>query len=103
MPRGTPIPIIVGDITFPNQAKALAFFKTLLSKYNPEDTVSDEDSLHLNGLIKLHPEYVSKIGNGLHHFEVMRADFNSKCFAIIRRDGSRVDFSYKVCVYGRTG
>ncbi|WP_080686813.1 DUF3223 domain-containing protein [Bradyrhizobium elkanii] len=29
----------------------------------------------------------------------MRAsEFNTKCFAIVRRDGSRIDFSYKVCV-----
>lgn len=102
MPRGKPIPVVIGSITFPNQSQALSFFKKMLSKYSPEDVVSDEDSKHLAELVKRHPEYSEKLGNGLHHFEVMRAEYNSQCFGIVRRDGSRVDVSYKVCVRGRS-
>jgi hypothetical protein len=91
-------PLTVGALTFSTQQQGLQFFKAMLAKYQPEEWVSDADSLLLAELLKRHPELSEKVGNGIHHFEAMRADFNTKCFAVVRRDGSRVDFSYKVCV-----
>jgi hypothetical protein len=91
-------PVNLGTISFPTQQAASLFFKAMLSRYSPEDTVSNTDGVALAELLKRHPDYDRKVGNGIHHFEVMRADFNSKCFAIVHRDGSRVDFSYKICI-----
>jgi hypothetical protein len=91
-------PLQIGTFAFPSQQKVLLFCKETLSKYAPEQWVSDSDAVFLTELLKLHPDLGEKVGNGIHHFEVMRADFNTKCFAVVRRDGSRVDFSYKVCV-----
>ncbi|MBM7488325.1 hypothetical protein ACVWWI_006124 [Bradyrhizobium sp. USDA 3686] len=91
-------PLQIGNLAFPTQQKALLFCKEVLSKYAPEHWVSDSDAAFLIELLKLHPDSGEKVGNGIHHFEVMRADFNTRCFAVVRRDGSRVDFSYKVCV-----
>ncbi|MDQ8730682.1 DCL family protein [Bradyrhizobium sp. LHD-71] len=96
MARGKPVSI--GNITFRTRQEGLSFFKEMLSKYRPEDAVGESDSIHLTELLKRHPDYAEKIGNGIHHFEVMSADFNTKCFAVVRRDGTRIDFSYKICV-----
>ncbi|MCS3444985.1 DCL family protein [Bradyrhizobium elkanii] len=92
-------PLQIGSLAFPTQQKALLHCKNILSEYGPDEWVSEEDALFLSELLKRHPDAAAKIGNGIHHFEVMRAsEFNTKCFAIVRRDGSRIDFSYKVCV-----
>ena len=94
-------PLTVGTEVFAKQEDALLFCKKMLSKYRPDDWVSEADALFLTALLKRHPDVDEKIGNGVHHFEVMRADFNTKCFAVVRRDGSRVDFSYIVCIRSR--
>jgi hypothetical protein len=96
MTRGKPAPI--GDMPFQFRKDALVFFKDMLSRYHPEDTVNETDSSYLLELLKRHPDSEEKIGNGIHHFEVARADFNTKCFAVVRRNGTRINFSYKVCV-----
>jgi hypothetical protein len=91
-------PLTVGTQAFAKQQDAMLFCKDMLSKYSPGDWVSESDAPFLTELLKRHPGSKEKIGNGIHHFEVMRADYNTKCFAVVRRDGSSVDFSYKVCV-----
>jgi len=96
-------PLQIGPLVFATQQQALLFCKDMLSKYRPEDWVSDDDARFLTELLKRHPDSNDKIRNGVHHFEVMRADFNTKCFAVVRRDGSRVDFSYKVCITQHIG
>jgi hypothetical protein len=100
---GKPKPLQIGPRAFETQQKALLFCKDMLSKYRPDDWVSDSDAQFLTELLKRHPDSSDRVGNGIHHFEVMRADFNTKCFAVVRRDGSRIDFSYKVCVTSTFG
>lgn len=100
---GKPKPLQIGPCAFATQQKALLFCKAMLSKYRPDDWVSDSDAQFLTELLKRHPDSSDRVGNGVHHFEVMRADFNTKCFAVVRRDGSRIDFSYKVCVTSTFG
>lgn len=96
MARGKSLQL--GDTAFPTRREALAFFKQMLAKYSLEETVSATDSILLTELLKRHPDVNEKIGNGIHHFEVISSDFNTKCFAVVRRDGSRIDFSYIICV-----
>jgi len=96
-------PLTVGTQVFAKQEDALLFCKIMLAKYRPDEWVSEFDAQFLTELLKRHPDADDKIGNGVHHFEVMRADFNTKCFAVVRRDGSRVDFSYIVCIRSPRG
>jgi len=96
MARGKPVHL--GTLSFATRQEALAHFKAMLARYRPEQTVGDADASELAELIKRHPDHDEKVGPGVHHFEVMHADFNTKCFAIVRTNGTRVDFSYKVCV-----
>ncbi|KAH7278678.1 hypothetical protein KP509_38G052200 [Ceratopteris richardii] len=50
-------------------------------------------------LKKGHPDFQAKIGKGIKSFQVrVNKNFDSRCFYIIRSDGSMEDFSYRKCV-----
>lgn len=96
MARGKSVEL--DSIKFRTRTEALSYFKEMLSRYSPEDVVSDADGAILRSLIARHPEAAEKRGPGIHHFEVMSAEFGTKCFAIVRNNGTRIDFSYPICV-----
>ncbi|MCA0858789.1 DCL family protein [Phaeobacter italicus] len=79
----------------------MAFFKAMLNRYLPGDRVNDEDALDLAALLERHTEYISKVGSGVNHFEVMMTEHGTQCFRIIRTDGSGTDFSYRNCITQR--
>lgn len=96
MARG--IPIDLGTRRFANKSQATAYFKEMLNRYRVGDIVNDEDSVDLAQLLRFHEEYAVKVGGGIDRFEIMRADYNTQCFKIIRKDGSWIDFSYPHCI-----
>jgi hypothetical protein len=65
--------VILGSMSFDNQSQAKDFFKAMLNRYIPGERISAEDSTHLGFLFERHPEYATKIGSGIEHFEVMPA------------------------------
>lgn len=95
--------IILRTRKFEKAGDATAFFKTMLNRYSIGQRVSDADSLDLTALLDLHDEKDEKIGCGIGFFEVNSppADappFSSRCFWIVRTDGTRIDISYKHCL-----
>ncbi|WP_407822157.1 DCL family protein [Sphingomonas arvum] len=73
----------------------------MLSRYKVGDEVSPEDSADLGALLKRHDEAADKIGVGVQRYEVGSAPEpfpNQRCFWIVRKDGSRIDFSYQHCL-----
>jgi len=102
MPRGKPVDLETRS--FSNQKEATIFFKAMLARYRPKQRVSDEDAADLAALLKRHADYRDKLGVGIDHFEVMRAEFGTQCFRLVRTDGTGEDFSYPHCIAGaRTG
>lgn len=91
-------PVILATRSFCTKQDAHAHFKSMLAKYSVDETVSEEDAKDLASLVLRHPEAAEKIGVGIHHFEVMSADYGTKCFAIVRKNGTREDFSYIACI-----
>src|SRR5271155_1241951 len=91
-------PVELATRSFDKQSDATAFFKAMLSRYLPGERVTEADSLDLVSLMERHPEWVAKVGRGVSHFEVMLTDQNTKCFRIVRTDGSGTDFSYRRCI-----
>ncbi len=88
---------------FAKAGDATAFFKAMLNRYEIGDLVSPQDALDLSALLERHDERDEKIGAGIAGFEVNTppADappFSTRCFWIIRRDGSKIDFSYPHCL-----
>jgi hypothetical protein len=91
----------LSDRCLANQGEATVFFRAMLGRYRPGARVNESDRGYLEELLKRHPEYRAKVGCGVSHFEVMRTEFGSHCFRIVRTDGSGTDFSYRSCIKGR--
>lgn len=72
----------------------------MLYSYRPKQRVSDNDAVHLAALLERHSEYEEKVGIGIDHFEVMHAEYGTRCFRIVRADGTGVDFSFHHCITG---
>jgi hypothetical protein len=91
-------PFQIETRTFPRKQDAVAYFRTMLHRYRPNDRVSDEDARDLSALLKHHTEYQEKVGVGIDYFEVMWNQYGTNSFQIVRTDGSRDDFSFGHCI-----
>lgn len=90
------------------------FFKTkddvcqkirdILHSYSMGSRVSEDDAKFLLDLLCNHPSADSKIGTGVEAFEIRQNPrfTKSRCFYLIRIDGSEEDFSYTKCLYPPT-
>ncbi len=96
MARGKPVTL--RTMEFAKRGDAGNFFKEMLGRYRPGDRVSDGDSIHLDALLDHHADQLQKRGEGIDHFEVMSADYGTQCFCLVRKNGSREDFSYVHCI-----
>lgn len=92
------MPISIGDRTFSSKTGAKQHFKEMLARYADNQTIGDEDSEDLCGLIERHPEAHQKIGCGIRRFFKDRTDKGTSCFWLEREDLSVTDFSYITCV-----
>lgn len=90
---------------FAKAGDAQAHFKTMLNSYPLGSPVLGTDKEDLKALLKRHHEYDEKVGCGIDHFVVDMDPQGSptRCFNIVRTDGSRIDFSYKHCLEARPG
>lgn len=80
---------------FSNQAEFINFIKTILNKYNYNESLNLDDFFLICDLIDRHPQSKEKIGCGIQNIQVRKdKNFNTKQFWIIRTDGSEIDFSY---------
>jgi len=93
-------PVTLGPHHFSKKGDATAYLKAMLHKYDVGDKVSATDAEVLRAALAFHPDAAAKVGAGITHFSVRRADFGSKCFWVNRVDGSTEKFSYKACLYG---
>ena len=89
--------------TFEKAGDGMSFFSSMLNRYSLGDRISDTDSQDLTALLKRHDEMAEKISVGVAYFEVEAAPdaFSGRCFWIVRKDRSRIDFSFKHCLSAR--
>lgn len=95
--------IVLKTRTFEKSGDAKTFFSEMLKSYSVEQRVSDIDAYDLIALLERHDEKYDKVGVGIDYFEVNKPPsenppFSSKCFYIVRVDGSKIDFSIKHCL-----
>lgn len=85
---------------FEKAGDATTHFSKMLNRYSIGEPVTGADDLDLRALIKRHDQCEEKLGAGIDHFEVATAPdgYNNECFWIVRRDGTRIDFSFKHCL-----
>ena len=91
-------PVTLETMHFQTQSAALVFLKSMLNEYIPGEVVSYAHSIDLSAAFRRHPDYESKKGCGIDHFEVMPGDYGSQCFCVVRSDGTKEGFSYKRCI-----
>lgn len=92
------IPIDIGHLSFKSKKDALNFLKEILNTYSVGDEVNVEHEKILKMALEKHPSREIKIGAGIEKFVVDFGDFRTKCFWIVRVDGTKVNFSYKACL-----
>lgn len=95
------IQIKLGSETFPTKGAAKKRIQDMLAGYQPGTVVNAFDFPLLLDLVKRHPQAAQKIGSGVVAFRVERNPEypSSKCFVLIRSDGSDTDFSYTECLH----
>lgn len=90
--------------SWPTKDKAYAHFKEMLGRYVVGERVTEvHDHSDLEALLTVYDEAVAegeaaKAGIGIDYFEKDVNDqhpVKTKCFYVVRTDGSRIDFSLK--------
>jgi len=90
----------IGSHTFDTQTAAVAFIQEVLYRHPLLEPIHGADHEFLLELLKRHPRKEEKIGVGVKHFTVEKAQGGTQCFYITRVDGSRSDFSFMKCLRG---
>lgn len=90
----------LGFQVFENKDLAELHFSNMLSRYRPGDVVEQADSAQLMSLVMRHYDSQAKIGCGVAGFAVIGNRYGGKCFVVVRRDDSSVDFSIGKCIKG---
>lgn len=91
-------PVEIGGHKFAKKGDALDHLKSILNRYSLEERVSGEDQTFLMDALRNHPDANEKIGVGVAHIFIRRADYGTRCFWLKRIDDSEERFSYKSCV-----
>ena len=93
-------PLEISTRRFESRDEARKFFQEILYRYKIGERVSEADAADLAGLIQRHPEYAEKVGRGIDHFAIQSADHGTRCFRVVRTDGTWARFSFKTCLQG---
>ncbi|KAG6542821.1 hypothetical protein Mapa_015725 [Marchantia paleacea] len=72
--------------------------RNILRKCEPEERLVEEDhNLLLTQVLPNHPKSAAKVGCGIDYFKAVTY-MNTKCFFLVRKDGTSEDFSYHKCL-----
>jgi hypothetical protein len=87
---------------FRSQKEIDNHYSNIIAKYEWGEPISAEDHMDAIALLDFHPDKAEKMGCGMSHIEVRRNTheahgFNTKCFFVVRTDGTAIDFS-KSCL-----
>ncbi|KAK9144966.1 hypothetical protein Sjap_004869 [Stephania japonica] len=76
--------------------------REILHKYSIGEFLNENDKSILTSALQFHPEGSDKLGSGLHNIKVATHPKwrKTRCFMLVRTDGTIVDFSYQKCVMG---
>jgi Protein of unknown function (DUF3223) len=92
----------VGRRTFRTKSDVQAELRRILYAVPVGEAVGEEDGSLIADLLHdgRHPETLEKIGVGIDHIEVRAANYSTRCFWIVRKDGTDSDFSIKAALNG---
>ncbi|WJX62674.1 DNA-directed RNA polymerase [Trifolium repens] len=89
-------------ITVNDIRKLTTASRFILNKYQIDEILSEKDKLTIMKVLHFHPCKNEKFGSGPQDIKVgWHPKFtDSRCFFIIRKDGTVEDFSYRKCILG---
>jgi hypothetical protein len=90
------IPVILDLQKFPSQNKARIHFSEMLHRYEPGQTITAEDRIELEDLIKHHPLHDPT--KPIAHIAVTKGSFNRTCFEAVKADQSKQALSIMPCI-----
>ena len=95
-------PQTLGPKTFNSPEEAIKYFSWLLNTITPNQDMNDYERLVVQACLeKVHGDFEKKVGCGIKAFQVkMHPEHDSKCYYVMRTNGSMTDFSYRKCVEG---
>ncbi|KAI9076919.1 hypothetical protein K1719_041081 [Acacia pycnantha] len=75
--------------------------KRMLKEYSEDQQLSEEDKRTMRWVICCHPKCVEKVGDGVTDIKVGRHPIyrDTRCFFVVRKDGTLEDFSYRKCIH----
>jgi len=89
-------PVAIGSRTFKSSKTAKTYFHVMLHRYAVGDRVRDVDAAELRDLIARHPR-AAELASA-EHFEVATSPLGSRCFRLLRPDGSTDMFTAAECI-----
>ena len=85
-----------------NKADTRKYIQRILKRYDVGQEVNNSDEIYLlTRLFEKHPHWEIKKGCGIKSIRVRQGSYNSKCFEILRLDGTTTDISYTQCFDGK--
>jgi hypothetical protein len=95
-------PVDVGSLHFDSKKDAEEYFRGMRDQYRVGQRIPEPHHTELRWLLDRNPWASEKIGCGIDHFSVMVMEpYKTRCFRIVRTDGSTTDFSFPHCVDGK--
>ena len=96
-------PVKLGPKTFDTPEDAIKYISWLLNTVTTNQDLNDYERMVVEGMLRRgHEDAEKKIGeSGIKSIQVkVHQEHDSKCYYVVRNDGSRSDFSYRKCVEG---
>jgi hypothetical protein len=93
-------PVEIGALTFTRKGDATQHFRDILYAYDFGSRIPEPHHSQMRWLLERHPDS-EKIGIGIDHFSVRSAIHRTRCFEVVRVNGTRTDFSLGTCVDGK--
>jgi hypothetical protein len=84
----------LGDVEFPRKADAIAYVNEV-RKTHPLGVLITDPLIY--AALDLHRYRDDKVGPGMVHIELGINKYRERCFYVVRVDGTREDFSYRMC------
>lgn len=91
-------PLKIGELDFRIQGDAFKYFSSMLARYDVAEYIPESDAVHLRALLERHRCKDEIVGAGIDSFTTTISPQGSKCFAVLRADGTPAGFSYKKCI-----
>lgn len=91
----------VGGERFPTKKAITERVRQILYRYPLGGRLDEDDLAFMSSLLLRHTESTRKIRGGVAAMKVMPATYGTRCFFLVRHDGSETDFSFVNCISGK--